>query len=111
MVKIVGVSDDDQAMARCVIEVQQQYGHLVSAALSQPYYLDVTHPKANKGEVGRALSALLAIPANTVTVGDMPTHVPMFKRSGVSIAMRNASAEAQRAATLAMERFVLRTQN
>lgn len=123
VVKIVGVSDDDQAMSRCVTEVQRQFGHFVSAALSQPYYLDVTHPKANKGEVVTALSALLAIPAaEIVTIGDMPNDVLMFQRSGVSIAMGNASAEVQRAATfvtssnreegfaLAMERFVLRGQ-
>ena len=123
VVKIVGVSDDEQVMARSVTEVQQQFGHRVSAALSQPYYLDVTHPKANKGEVVGALSALLAIPsAHIATIGDMPNDVLMFQRSGMSIAMGNASAEVQRAATfvtssnreegfaLAMERFVLRAQ-
>ena len=94
----------------------------MSAALSQPYYLDVTHPKANKGEVITALSALLAIPtAQIATIGDMPNDVLMFERSGVSIAMANASAEVQHAAkfvttsnteegfALAMERFVLGT--
>jgi carbohydrate kinase (thermoresistant glucokinase family)/Cof subfamily protein (haloacid dehalogenase superfamily) len=120
VVKIVGVSDDHEAMARCVTEVQQTCGQHVSAALSQPYYLDVTHPKANKGEVITALSALLAIPtAQIATIGDMPNDVLMFQRSGVSIAMANASAEVQHAAkfvtksnteegfALAMERFVL----
>ena len=123
VVKIVGVSDNGQAMARCVTAVQQQFGQVVSAALSQPYYLDVTNPKANKGEVVSALSALLAIPSTEiVTVGDMPNDVLMFERSGMSIAMGNASPEVQRAATfvttsnteegfaLAMERFVLRAQ-
>jgi hypothetical protein len=123
VVKIVGVSDDQKVMAGCVTEVQGQFGQQVSAALSQPYYLDVTHPKANKGEVISALSALLAIPsAQIATIGDMPNDVLMFKQSGLSIAMGNASAEVQRAATfvttsnrdegfaLAMERFVLRAQ-
>jgi Cof subfamily protein (haloacid dehalogenase superfamily) len=123
VVKIVGVSDDDHAMARCVKEVQQQFGHLVSAALSQPYYLDVTHPKANKGEVVSTLSALLAIPgAQIATIGDMPNDVLMFKQSGLSIAMGNASLDVQQSATFvaasnteegfakAMERFVLRAQ-
>lgn len=123
VVKIVGVSDDDETMARCVTEVQQQFGHRVSAALSQPYYLDVTHPKANKGEVVSALSALLAIPiAQIVTIGDMPNDVLMFRNSGLSIAMGNASADVQHAATFvttsntdegfarAMERYVLRAQ-
>ena len=121
VVKIVGVSDDDEAMARCVTEMQQQFGQRVSAALSQPYYLDVTHPKANKGEVVSALSALLAIPtAQIATIGDMPNDVLMFRNSGVSIAMGNASPVVQHAARFvttsnsddgfarAMERFVLR---
>ena len=123
VVKIVGVSDDDEAMARCVTEVQKRFGHRVSAALSQPYYLDVTHPKANKGEVVRALSALLAVPtAQIATIGDMPNDVLMFRNSGVSIAMSNANLEVQHAAAFvttsnteegfarAMERFVLRGQ-
>jgi Cof subfamily protein (haloacid dehalogenase superfamily) len=118
--KIVGVGDDREAMAGSVTEIQQQFGQHVSAALSQPYYLDVTHPKANKGEVISALSALLTIPtAQIATIGDMPNDVLMFERSGVSIAMGNASPEVQHAATfvttsnteegfaLGMERFVL----
>ena len=121
VVKIVGVSDDHEAMTRCVTEVQRQFGRHVSAALSQPYYLDVTHPKANKGEVVSTLSALLAIPtAQIATIGDMPTDVLMFRRSGVSIAMGNSSLDVRHAATfvttsntddgfaLAMERIVLR---
>jgi hypothetical protein len=99
VVKIVGVSDDREVMTRCVTEVQQAWGRQVSAALSQPYYLDVTHPQANKGEVIAQLSALLAVPvAQIATIGDMPNDVLMFERSGVSIAMANASAEVQRAA-------------
>ena len=123
VVKIVGVTDDEEAMARCVTEVQQRFGTRVAAALSQPYYLDVTHPKANKGEVVSALSALLAVPtAQIATIGDMPNDVLMFRNSGVSIAMGNAKPDVQRAAAFvttsnteegfarAMERFVLRGQ-
>ena len=120
VIKIVGVSDDDEAMTRCVTAMQQRFGQSMSAALSQPYYLDVTHPKANKGEVVSALSALLAIPtAQIATIGDMPNDVLMFRTSGLSIAMGNASSDVQNAATFittsnteegfarAMEKFVL----
>jgi Cof subfamily protein (haloacid dehalogenase superfamily) len=123
VMKIVGVSDDLGAVARCERDVQQERGEHVSAARSQPYYLDVTHPKANKGEVITILSEMLRVPtANIATIGDMPNDVLMFKRSGVSIAMGNASPEVQHQArfvtssnkeegfALAMERFVLRTQ-
>ena len=62
VMKIVGVSDDLEAVARCEKDVQQECGDHVSAARSQPYYLDVTHPKANKGEVITVLSEMLQVP-------------------------------------------------
>ncbi len=118
--KIVGVSDDHDRVAKCEKDVQQAGGTHISAARSQPYYLDVTHPQANKGEVVLSLSRLLNIPpAEIATIGDMPNDVLMFQKSGASIAMGNASPEVQAAATYvtstneeegfanAMEKFVL----
>src|SRR5256886_649138 len=64
--KLVGVSDDLEAVRLCEQAVQERFSgevharesnpqrephSLVSAARSQPYYLDVTHPDANKGAV------------------------------------------------------------
>ena len=98
--KIVGVSDDFDRVAKCEKDVQQAGGTHISAARSQPYYLDVTHPQANKGGVVLAMSKLLNIPAEEIaTIGDMPNDVLMFEKSGVSIAMGNASAEVQSSAT------------
>ncbi len=97
--KIVGVSDDYEAVARCEADVQRECGAHVSAARSQPYYLDVTHPDANKGHVVEVLSQALSIPPEQIsTIGDMPNDVLMFKQSGLSIAMGNASSEVQRQA-------------
>jgi Cof subfamily protein (haloacid dehalogenase superfamily) len=97
--KIVGISDDYAAVARCEEDVQRDCGNHVSAARSQPYYLDVTHPDANKGHVVDVLSQVLSIsPAQIATIGDMPNDVLMFKKSGLSIAMGNASPEVQRQA-------------
>ena len=120
--KIVGVSDDLERVAKCEKDVQQAGGEHISAARSQPYYLDVTHPQANKGEVVLSISRLLNIPAAEIaTLGDMPNDVLMFKKSGVSIAMGNASPEVQASATYvttsnedegfanAIEKFVLNT--
>jgi len=120
--KIVGVGDDYDRVAKCEKDVQQAGGEHVSAARSQPYYLDVTHPQANKGGVVLAMSKLLNIPAAEIaTIGDMPNDVLMFEKSGVSIAMGNASREVQASATYvtstnedegfakAIEEFVLNT--
>ena len=100
VVKIVGVSDDHDQVARCEAAVQQQFGGRVSASRSQPYYLDVTNPAANKGAVVERLSHYYKIPLEQIaTVGDGANDVLMFQRSGLSIAMGNASQEVQRAAT------------
>src|SRR5712671_2882083 len=120
--KIVGVSDDYDRVAKCEKDVQQAGGTHISAARSQPYYLDVTHPQANKGGVVLAMSKLLNIPAAEIaTIGDMPNDVLMFEKSGVSIAMGNASSEVQASATYvtstneeegfanAIDKFVLNT--
>lgn len=103
VVKITGVSDDLDAVARCEADVRREAGMsgvgAVSAARSQPYYLDVTHPNANKGTVVRWLSKFLSIPPEQIaTIGDMPNDVLMFQQSGLSIAMGNASDEVQHAA-------------
>jgi Cof subfamily protein (haloacid dehalogenase superfamily) len=91
-VKIVGISDDLDLVAACEKAVQNALGTRASAARSQPYYLDVTHPLANKGTVVETLSRLLNIaPAQIATMGDMPNDVLMFRKSGFSIAMGNAS--------------------
>lgn len=100
VVKIVGISDDYARVAKCEKDIQETGGEHVSAVRSQPYYLDVTHPQANKGGVVLAMSKLLNIPAALIaTIGDMPSDVPMFRKSGVSIAMGNAGPEVQAAAT------------
>jgi Cof subfamily protein (haloacid dehalogenase superfamily) len=120
-VKIVGVSDDHDLVARCEKETQDALGAGASAARSQPYYLDVTHPDANKGTVVTTLSKILSVRAGEIaTIGDMPNDVLMFRKSGLSIAMGNASPEVQAQADLvtdsyddegfakAIERFILR---
>jgi Cof subfamily protein (haloacid dehalogenase superfamily) len=118
--KIVGVSDDHDAVSAAAQAARERFGDHVSAALSQPYYVDVTHPDANKGSVAKYLSGSYKIPVEQIaTIGDMPNDVLMFAHSGLSIAMGNASKEVQRAARRvtttnddegfanAVERFIL----
>lgn len=97
--KIVGVSDDHDWVAAATAAAQQQFGEHVSASRSQPYYLDMTHPEANKGAVVRYLASKYNLPVEQIaTIGDMPNDVLMFAHSGLSIAMGNGGREVQRAA-------------
>lgn len=118
--KLVGVSDDLDAVARASQAAHDKFGDHVAAARSQPYYLDVTHPDANKGAVARYLARKYSILAGSIaTIGDQPNDVLMFAHSGLSIAMGNASLEVRRAArrvtasnaeegfASAVERFIL----
>lgn len=99
VVKIVGVSDDHDAVEHASRSAREHFGDHVSASRSQPYYLDVTHPDANKGAVVKSLAKLYGIPLEQVaTIGDMPNDVLMFAHTGLSIAMGNADREVQRAA-------------
>jgi len=106
VVKVVGVSDDHPRVAACEAAVQQAYGAQVSAARSQPYYLDVTSPTANKGVVIERLSGYIQIPLDRIAaIGDQPNDVLMFERAGLSIAMGNASDEVKRRATFVTTSF------
>ena len=97
--KIVGVSDDHDLVASVASAAHDEFGDHVSAARSQPYYLDVTHPAANKGGVAKFLSARYGIePEQIATIGDMPNDVLMFAHSGLSIAMGQSGREVHRAA-------------
>jgi Cof subfamily protein (haloacid dehalogenase superfamily) len=92
VLRVTGVSDDPERVASCERVVRETLGERANAARSQPYYLDVTHPDANKGTVLETLSRRLQIPAQQIaTIGDMPNDVSMFLKSGFSIAMGNAS--------------------
>lgn len=93
-VKIVGVSDDHDVIHKCAADIHAKFGDKVTAALSQPYYLDVTHPQANKGAVALYLSEKLGIPRDEIaTIGDSENDVTMFKQGGFAIAMGNADDE------------------
>jgi hypothetical protein len=104
--KIVGVSDDHGKVQSCEADAQAAFGDRATATRSQPYYLDVTHKDANKGAVVEFLSRHLKIPTTEIaTIGDQPNDVLMFKRSGFSIAMGNASDQVKGQASATTDSF------
>jgi Cof subfamily protein (haloacid dehalogenase superfamily) len=97
--KLVGVSDNYELVKKCEAAVIAACGSRVSATRSADYYLDVTHRDANKGHAVEQLADMMHVPLeNVATIGDMPTDMLMFAKSGVSIAMGNASDEVKASA-------------
>jgi Cof subfamily protein (haloacid dehalogenase superfamily) len=104
--KIVGVSDDLEKVQQCEADAQAAFGQRATATRSQPYYLDITHKDANKGAVVDYLSRHLNVATEEIaTLGDQPNDVLMFKRSGLSIAMGNASDQVKAQATVTTDSY------
>jgi len=100
VVKIVGVSDDLDLVKATEAAAQQKFGKRATVARSQPYYLDITHPDANKGGVLAYLAKTLKLePQQIATIGDQPNDVLMFRPSGYSVAMGNAGDDVKRQAS------------
>jgi Cof subfamily protein (haloacid dehalogenase superfamily) len=119
-VKIVGVSKDFALLAQHERDVRSALAGAATVARSQLYYLDVTHPLANKGAALAEMAKLMRVPLDEIaTIGDGSNDVAMFARSGMSVAMGNASPEVQADAdfvtdsndddgfAVAIERFIL----
>lgn len=102
--KIVGASSDAPLLARCEIAAQQAVGGGATAIRSQTYYLDITPPGHDKGTFVTAMAKRLGISTDAVaTIGDMQNDLAMFAKSGVSIAMGNATDEVKKRATRVTE--------
>jgi Cof subfamily protein (haloacid dehalogenase superfamily) len=97
--KIVGSSDDAEGLQRCETAMQEALGTLATAVRSQSYYLDVTPPAVDKGTFVRTMAHHLGVSADAVaTIGDMRNDLPMFRVSGTSFAMGNATDDVKRQA-------------
>lgn len=118
--KLVGVSDDHDLLATMDGEMVRALGTAATVARSQPYYLDVTGPRGNKGDGVTALAHAYGVPLDAVAVlGDQRNDLPMFARAGLSVAMGQAPPEVRAEASHvarsneedgvadAIERFVL----
>jgi len=118
--KIVGVGKDFELLTQCERDGRATLADQACVARSQSYCLDITHPLTNEGVALSELAKLLAIPLDEIAViGNGGNDIAMFERSGLSIAMGNASPEVRRAADVvidsngkegfanAIERFIL----
>jgi hypothetical protein len=98
--KVVGASADAALLLRCESAMQKALGAQATAVRSQSYYLDVTPPGRDKGTFVQAMAKRLGISTDAVaTIGDMQNDLAMFRTSGLSIAMGNATDDVKKLAT------------
>lgn len=97
--KIVAASADGAGLTQLEHDLNPRLAPTAHAVRSQPYYLDVNHTRANKGDAVAALARHIGVPLeHTAAIGDGANDVPMFERAGLSIAMGQADAAVRGAA-------------
>lgn len=99
VLKVIGSCNDHGRLAACEAMLQRDLGDGALATRSQPYYLDVTHPRAHKGEAVASLAKAFGVPVSAVlTIGDGANDIPMLEVAGFSVAMGNGSDAVKAAA-------------
>jgi hypothetical protein len=97
--KIVVPSGDHALLDRIEAELRAELSGDANVERSQAYYIDMTHPLANKGEAVRAIAAHVGADlARTIVIGDMTNDVAMFRVAGFAIAMGQAPEAVKAAA-------------
>lgn len=97
--KVVAPSDDAALLDAVEQALRVAVGSNANVQRSQTYYVDVTHPLANKGDAVKALALHAGVAIeNTVVIGDMTNDVDMFRVAGFSIAMGQAPEPVKAAA-------------
>jgi Cof subfamily protein (haloacid dehalogenase superfamily) len=98
--KLTWVSDDHDLLVDLQAKMRAAFGGDASIGMSQTYYLDLTHPLANKGDGVATLARIAGVDLKAVAVlGDQYNDVPMFERAGTAIAMGQAPEPVKAKAT------------
>ena len=72
-------------------KARERFGERLEIAVSKPFYLEITHPQANKGSALLALGERLGVARGEImAIGDSHNDVPMLRAAGVSVAVGNA---------------------
>ena len=92
--KITFVSDDPAVLDALRGTLAARFEGQATIAKSQPYYLDITATRANKGDGVAMLADALGFSLDrTIVIGDQANDLPMFARANRAIAMGNATDE------------------
>jgi Cof subfamily protein (haloacid dehalogenase superfamily) len=86
--KLTWVSDDHDLLVGLQARMRDSFGARATIGMSQTYYLDLTHPLANKGDGIATLARIAGVDlASLAVLGDQYNDVPMFERAGIAICM------------------------
>jgi Cof subfamily protein (haloacid dehalogenase superfamily) len=92
-IKILVISEPD-LIRRAYEEASELFMGRLCIAISKPRYLEITHPRANKGAAVEALAAMHKVRREQVmAVGDALNDLPMLQYAGLGVAVENADEQ------------------
>lgn len=90
---------DDILFDRAERELKAALGTQLTISRSSPYFLEILHPAASKGNALTQVCEMLEVPlAETMAVGDSFNDISMFRVAGLAVAMGHAPAAVKAAA-------------
>ncbi|MGO0123168.1 Cof-type HAD-IIB family hydrolase [Desulfothermobacter acidiphilus] len=117
--KILMVAPEEE-IDRLLPGLRARFGEDLHLGKSKPYFLEIAHPRATKGEALAYLAQQLGLVAEEVmAIGDGYNDISMFRFAGLAVAMGNArpavqdeadfvtASHAEEGVAQALEKFVL----
>lgn len=96
--KVLGV-DLPERVAELIEKGRARFGDALSITTSKPHFLEITSPRATKGDAARTLAGMLGLtPETTLCAGDSLNDMSMLSWSRCPIAVSNAREEVRRMA-------------
>lgn len=118
--KILAVIENESLLLEMEMELRSIYTRELYVTRSKPYYLEVMHPQANKGDALKVIAQHYQVGRKEVlAIGDSYNDMAMIEWAGIGVAMGNARKTVKEAAdyitagnedegvAVALQRFVL----
>jgi len=97
--KVLGVAPPERVLETIPL-LARELGKDAQVFRSQPEFLEITDPTADKGRALEAVARRERIPAQDIAaIGDSDNDIPMFRTSGQSFAVENGTTSAKQAAS------------
>lgn len=92
-VKLLVISEPAR-IRQALGEFSEKFGGRLAVAISKSRYLELTHPRANKGDAVEELARMLGVPRERVmAAGDALNDLPMLLWAGLGVAVGNADGQ------------------
>lgn len=97
--KMTLIIDQEETLRELWSLFHQKYSGQLSVVQSRPFFLEITHARATKGQALKSLASSLGIAReDIIAMGDSYNDLDMIEFAGLGVAVENARPEVKKAA-------------